>query len=91
MQMLRSSKFCAGETQRQRFPGFIVKGGELDRKWGVKMEAVAMTDKQWKDNLRVQEEDWEEVKELLPDIKENEKALKKIERVLQRIKKGLED
>ena len=50
-----------------------------------------MTDKQWKDNLRVQEEDWEEVKELLPDIKENEKALKKIERVLQRIKKGLED
>ncbi len=40
------------------------------------MEHLGMTDNQWKDNLRSQLEDWEEVEELLdnPKIKE---ALKK--------------
>ena len=55
------------------------------------MEAIAMTDKQWKDNLRNQQEDWEEVKELLPDNEENKRAIMKINKVLQRIKEGLED
>lgn len=49
-----------------------------------------MTDNQWKDNLRSQLEDWEEVEELLQEKKIDE-ALKKIQKVKTRINKGLED
>ena len=54
------------------------------------MEIMGMTDNQWKDNLRCQLEDWEDVEELLKSGK-TEEALKKIERVKNRINKGLED
>ena len=54
------------------------------------MEEMGMTDNQWKDNLRSQLEDWEEVEELLSSGK-TEDALKKIGRVKARIVKGLED
>lgn len=54
------------------------------------MEEMGMTDNQWKDNLRSQLEDWEDVEELL-NAGKIEEALKKIERVKARIKKGLED
>lgn len=51
---------------------------------------MGMTDNQWKDNLRSQLEDWEEVEELLQEKKIDE-ALKKIQKVKTRINKGLED
>ena len=51
---------------------------------------MGMTDNQWKDNLRGQLEDWEEVEELLQSGK-TEEAMKKIEKVKVRINKGLED
>ncbi len=54
------------------------------------MEVMGMTDNQWKDNLRVQLENWEEVEELL-DSEKIEEALKKIKKIKARIKKGLED
>lgn len=54
------------------------------------MEVMGMTDNQWKDNLRGQLEDWEEVEELLQADKV-EDALKKIKKVKDRINKGLED
>ena len=54
------------------------------------MEDMGMTDNQWKDNLRSQLEDWEDVEELLEDGKVEE-ALRKIMRVKTRINKGLED
>lgn len=54
------------------------------------VEEMGMTDNQWKDNLRNQLENWEEVEELLKDGK-TEDALKKIEKVKTRINKGLED
>lgn len=54
------------------------------------METMGMTDNQWKDNLRSQLEDWEEVEELLQS-KKIEEALKKIQKVKTRISKGLED
>ena len=54
------------------------------------MEDMGMTDNQWKDNLRSQLEDWEDVEELLQSGK-IEEALKKIQRVKNRINKGLED
>lgn len=54
------------------------------------MEEMGMTDNQWKDNLRIQLENWEEVEELLKTGKKEE-ALKKIEKIKARIKKGLED
>lgn len=54
------------------------------------MEVMGMTDNQWKDNLRSQLEDWEEVEELLQEKKIDE-ALKKIQKVKTRINKGLED
>jgi|GEM_PF-1277837 hypothetical protein len=55
------------------------------------MEEMGMTDSQWKDNLRNQQEDWEEVKELLPQNPDTQKALDKINKVLNRIQKSLED
>lgn len=54
------------------------------------METIGMTDNQWKDNLRVQLEDWEEVEEFLRSEK-MEEALKKIEKIKARINKGLQD
>ncbi|MCM1124283.1 MAG: hypothetical protein NC416_17000 [Eubacterium sp.] len=54
------------------------------------MDTIGMTDNQWKDNLRGQLENWEDVEELLKEGK-TEEALKKIERVKARINKGLED
>ena len=54
------------------------------------MKVMGMTDNQWKDNLRSQLEDWEEVEELLQEKKIDE-ALKKIQKVKTRINKGLED
>ena len=54
------------------------------------MEVMGMTDNQWKDNLRGQLENWEEVEELL-NAGRVEDALKKIEKVKTRINKGLED
>ncbi len=53
------------------------------------MEVMGMTDNQWKDNLRSQLEDWEEVEELLNSNKV-EDALKKIEKIKNRIKQGIE-
>lgn len=54
------------------------------------METVGMTDNQWKDNLRVQLENWEDIEELIQSGKTDE-ALKKIRKVKARINKGLED
>lgn len=54
------------------------------------VEDMGMTDNQWKDNLRSQLENWEDVEELLQSEK-IEEALKKIQRVKDRINKGLED
>ena len=54
------------------------------------MESMGMTDNQWKDNLRIQLENWEEIEELLNSEKK-EQALKKIQNIKARIKKGLED
>jgi len=53
-------------------------------------ETMGMTDNQWKDNLRGQLENWEEVEELLRTQK-IEDALKKIEKIKARINKGLQD
>lgn len=54
------------------------------------MDDIGMTDNQWKDNLRGQLENWEDVEELLRAGK-TEEAIKKIEKVKARINKGLED
>lgn len=51
------------------------------------MEEMGMTDNQWKDNLRSQLENWEEVEELL-DSGKTEDAKKKIEKIKARIKKA---
>ncbi len=53
-------------------------------------ETMGMTDNQWKDNLRGQLENWEEVEELITSQK-TEEALKKIEKIKARINKGLQD
>lgn len=53
-------------------------------------EVMGMTDNQWKDNLRGQLEDWEEVEEFLKAGKQ-EDALRKIEKIKARISKGLQD
>ena len=53
------------------------------------MESMGMTDNQWKDNLRVQLENWEEVEELIRSGKQEE-ALQKINKIKTRIKKGIE-
>ena len=53
-------------------------------------EVMGMTDNQWKDNLRGQLEDWEEVEEFLRAGK-TEEALKKIEEIKSRVNKGLQD
>ncbi len=53
------------------------------------MEIMGMTDNQWKDNLRSQLEDWEEVEELIKSNKP-EDALKKIDKIKNRIKQGIE-
>ena len=53
------------------------------------MEALQMTDNQWKDNLRVQKDDLEELKEYFET--DNKTAFeKKIGKMLQRIKQSLE-
>lgn len=53
------------------------------------MEALQMTDNQWKDNLRIQKDDLEELKEYFET--ENKTAFeKKISKMLQRIKESLE-
>ena len=56
---------------------------------------MGMTDKQWKDNLRSQLEDWEDVRELVEPLAQKDesarKALKKIDRNINRIKQGIED
>lgn len=57
---------------------------------------MGMTDNQWKDNLRSQLENWEDVRELVePLAKKGEesaqKAMAKIDRNINRIKQGLED
>lgn len=57
---------------------------------GEQMDDIGMTDNQWKDNLRGQLENWEDVEELLRAGK-TEEAIKKIEKVKARINKGLED
>ncbi len=54
------------------------------------MESMGMTDNQWKDNLRVQLENLEDIEELIQSGKTDE-ALKKIKKVKARINKGLED
>lgn len=53
------------------------------------IETMGMTDNQWKDNLRVRLEDWEEVEKFLRSEK-TEEALKKIEKINARINKGLQ-
>ena len=58
------------------------------------MEQMGMTDAQWKDNLRNQLENWEDVRELLSQIESNpivKQILKLVDRNITRIKKGLED
>lgn len=56
---------------------------------------MGMTDKQWKDNLRSQLEDWEDIRELVEPLAQKDesarKALKKIDRNINRIKQGIED
>ena len=56
---------------------------------------MGMTDKQWKDNLRSQFEDWEDIRELVEPLAQQDasaqKALKKIDRNINRIKQGIED
>lgn len=50
---------------------------------------MGMTDAQWKDSLRNQLEDWEEVETLLR-TKKTEEALERIERIKRRIQEGIE-
>lgn len=53
------------------------------------MEALQMTDNQWKDNLRVQKDDLEELKEYFET--DNKEAFeRKITRMLRRIRESLE-
>ncbi len=52
-------------------------------------EVMQMTDNQWKDNLRVQKDDLEELKEYFES--DNKAAFeKKISKMLQRIQESLE-
>lgn len=60
------------------------------------MEDTGMTDKQWKDNLRYQLENWQDVRDLVLQLdSENkpvtQKLLKLIDRNIIRIQKGLSD
>lgn len=58
------------------------------------MEEIGMTDAQWKDNLRMQLQSWEDVIELVsnePNLTNKEQILKVCERNVTRINKGLED
>lgn len=50
---------------------------------------MGMTDAQWKNDLRNQMEDWEEVQALLR-AGEQEAAMEKIEKVKKRIQEGIE-
>ena len=57
---------------------------------------MGMTDKQWKDNLRQQLENWQDVRDLVEPIakagdESAKKALAKIDRNIKRIQQGLED
>lgn len=51
---------------------------------------VAVTDLQYKDELRKQRDDWQEVVAYINN-NEPEKAKKKAERILERIRETLED
>ena len=53
------------------------------------MEEMGMTNEQWKDNLRIQLENWEDIEDLLASGKKDD-ALKKIGRIKERIKQGIE-
>ena len=53
------------------------------------MEEMGMTNEQWKDNLRIQLENWGEIEDLLDSGKKDD-ALKKIGRIKERIKQGIE-
>ena len=59
------------------------------------MSDMGMTDNQWKDNLRLQLENWEDVRDALAEVSSNdpsfEKALKLVDRNITRINKSLED
>ena len=66
------------------------------KKGGTIMEDTGMTDKQWKDNLRYQLGNWEDVRDLALELdSENnpvaQKLLKLINRNITRIQKGLSD
>ena len=74
-------------TKKKKDAYNVIKIGGLNME---EMETVGMTDNQWKDNLRVQLENWEDIEELIKSGKTDE-ALKKIEKVKARINKGLED
>lgn len=50
---------------------------------------MGMTDNQWKDNLRSQLADWEDVEEFIKDGN-IEGALKKIKKIKHRIEQGIE-
>lgn len=50
------------------------------------MEDMGMTNEQWKDKLRIQLENWEEIEDFLNSDKTDD-ALKKIK---ERIKQGIE-
>lgn len=50
---------------------------------------MGMTDAQWKDALRNQMEDWEEVEKLFREGK-NEEAFEKIAKIKRRIREGIE-
>ena len=58
------------------------------------MEEMGMTDAQWKDNLRMQLQSWEDVIEIVSNESNSttkEQILKVCERNITRINKGLED
>lgn len=74
-------------TKKKKDAYNIIKIGGLNME---EMETVGMTDNQWKDNLRVQLENLEDIEELIQSGKTDE-ALKKIRKVKARINKGLED
>lgn len=53
------------------------------------MEDMGMTNEQWKYNLRIQLENWEEIEDFLNNDKTDE-ALKRIKKIKERIKQGIE-
>lgn len=58
------------------------------------MEEMGMTDAQWKDNLRMQLENWEDLRDMAlqePDSDNKERMLRLCDRNITRINKGLQD